>query len=184
MHARLQLSTHHRARPPDVAAFLYEQQDITSREDPTQATPSNDDLRWLLTNPHRREDLPLGDTLRDSEGRIFGMIVHVPRVYRLDSRRLLGACGGHWFVDSTARMQGFFMLRRFFSASGYDFIFANSANRQSGPIWVKCGAQMVPESEVEYLFPIRLGPLVEELAIRKKWHPRRGRFWSEPPACL
>ena len=100
---------------PDVAAFLYQQQDITSREDPTQATPSNDDLRWLLTNPHRREDLPLGDTLRDAEGRIFGMIVHVPRVYRLDSRRLLGACGGHWFVDSSAQMQGFFMLRRFFA---------------------------------------------------------------------
>jgi hypothetical protein len=34
----------------------------------------------------------------------------------------------------------------------------------------------VPESEVEYLFPIRLGPLLEELAIRKKWHPAVARL--------
>jgi hypothetical protein len=39
---------------PEVAAFLSEQQEIASREDWTQARPSGDDLRWLLSNPHLR----------------------------------------------------------------------------------------------------------------------------------
>ena len=34
---------------------------------------------------------------------------------------------------------------------------------------------MVPESEVEYLLPFRLGPLAEELAIRKGWPPAVAR---------
>jgi hypothetical protein len=61
------------------------------------------------------------------------------------------------------------MLRRFLGLTGADFWYANSCNRQSGPLWAKCGAVMVPESDVEYLLPIRLGPLAEELAARKGW---------------
>ena len=37
---------------------------------------------------------------------------------------------------------------------------------------------MVPESEVEYLLPFRLGPLAEELAIRKAWHPAVARAFK------
>ena len=160
---------------PDVAAFLYQQQEITSREDPTQARPSNDNLRWLLSNPHRNDGASLGDTIRDSDGKIFGMIVAVPRLYRLASERRLGLAAGHFFIDASARMQGFFMLRRFLANPAFDFVYANSCNGQSGPLWAKCGALMVPESEVEYLLPFRLGPLAEELAIRKAWHPAIGR---------
>ena len=160
---------------PEVAAFLYQQQEITSREDPTQARPSNDNLRWLVSNPHWSAELSLGDTLRDAEGTIRGMIVHVPRMYRLGSERLLGMAGGHWFIDASARMQGFLMIRRFLGTKGYDFIYANSANGQSGPVWAKCGAVMVLESDVEYILPFRLGPLAEELAIRKGWSPAVGR---------
>jgi hypothetical protein len=160
---------------PDVAAFLYQQQEITSREDPTQARPSNDNLQWLLSNPHRSGGVALGDTIRDSEGKIFGMIIAVPRMYRLGAERRLGLAAGHFFIDASARMQGFFMLRRFLATPGFDFLYANSCNRQSGPLWAKCGAMMVLESDVEYLLPFRLGPLAEELAIRKQWHPAFAR---------
>jgi hypothetical protein len=156
---------------PDVAAFLYQQQEITSREDSTQARPSNDNLKWLVTNPHRSDGASLGDTIRDPEGKIFGMIVAVPRMYRLGAERRNGLAAGHFFIDASARMQGFFMLKRFLATGGFDFVYANSCNGQSGPLWAKCGALMVPESEVEYLLPFRLGPLAEELAIRKAWHP-------------
>ena len=67
-------------------------------------------------------------------------------------------------------MQGFLMLKRFLGTPGFDFVYANSCNRQSGPLWAKLGAIMVPESDVEYLFPFKLGPLAEEWAIRKGWH--------------
>jgi hypothetical protein len=160
---------------PEVAAFLYRQQEITSREDSTQARPSNDDLRWLLSNPHRSDGASLGDTIRDPEGRIMGMIVAVPRMYRLGPLRRRGLAAGHFFIDASARMQGFFMLKRFLASQGFDFVYANSCNGQSGPLWAKCGALMVPESEVEYLLPFRLGPLAEEVAIRKAWHPAVAR---------
>jgi hypothetical protein len=160
---------------PEVAAFLYRQQEITSRENSTQARPRNDDLRWLLSNPHRSDGASLGDTIRDPEGTIFGMIVAVPRMYRLGPERRRGLAAGHFFIDASARIQGFFMLKRFLATQGFDFVYANSCNRQSGPLWAKCGALMVPESEVEYLLPFRLGPLAEEVAIRNAWHPAVAR---------
>jgi hypothetical protein len=154
---------------PRVAAFLRQQQEQTSSEDQTQARPSGDDLRWMLANPDLRADLPLGLSLLSAEGKLAGMILSVPRLYRLGDRRLLGLAAGDFFVDSSARMQGFFMLRRFLGLAGADFWYANSCNRQSGPLWAKCGAAMVPESDVEYLVPIRLGPIAQELAARKGW---------------
>jgi hypothetical protein len=154
---------------PQVAAFLRQQQEMTSREDQTQARPSGDDLRWMMKNPDLQPDHPLGLSLWSGEGKLAGMILSVPRLYRLGERRLLGLAAGDFFVESTARLQGFFMLRRFLGLAGADFWYANSCNRQSGPLWAKCGAAMVPESDVEYLLPIRVGPIAQELAIRKGW---------------
>jgi hypothetical protein len=154
---------------PQVARFLYEQQAINSREDSTQTRPQGDDLRWMLANPDRPSNAPLGDTLRGHDGQIVGMIIAVPRLYRLRDRRLIGLAAGDFYIDAAARVQGFFMLRRFFKMPHADFWFANSCNRQSGPLWAKCGAMLVPESDVEYLYPFRFEPLVEEVAWRKQW---------------
>jgi hypothetical protein len=154
---------------PHVAAFLFEQQVITSREDQTQARPQGDDLQWMTRNPDYRPEMPFGETLRTADGKIAGMILAVPRLYRFGDKPLVGLAAGDFFVDAAARMQGFFMLRRYFKLRHGDFWFANSCNRQSGPLWAKCGAILVPESDVEYLYPFKLGPLAEELAIRKQW---------------
>ena len=156
---------------PEVAAFLHEQQEIASRDDLTQAAPENNDLTGFQKDPDLSPGMSMGETLRDSEGKIRGMILGIPRMYRLGSQRLLGRAAGNFYVDASARMQGFFMLRRFLGAPGFDFYYANSCNRQSAPLWAKCGAQMVLESDVEYLLPFKLGPLAEEWASRKKWHP-------------
>ena len=152
---------------PEIAAFLQQQQEITWSQDRTQARPSGDQLGWMLYNPHLREGIPLGLCLRAGDGKLAGMIISPPRLYKLGDRDLLGLAAGHFFVDASARMQGFFMLRRYMGLAGIDFYFANSCNRQSAPLWAKCGAAQVPEAEVEYLFPFRLGPIAEELAIRK-----------------
>ena len=162
----------------------------SSREDRTQARPTGDDLGWLRT-PAPARGLPLA-LPADGRWEAGGDDPRLPRLYKLGDRDLLGMAAGHFFVDASARMQGFFMLRHYFGIAGVDFWFANSCNRQSGPLWAKCGAVQVPESEVEYLFPFRLGPIAEELAIRKgvpnalaslarssaRWLP-----WSPPRAC-
>ncbi len=154
---------------PEVGVFLEQQQEITSRDDPTQARPSTHDLRWLLVNPDRRDGIPLGETIREEDGKIAGMILSLPRMYRLGAKWLLGLAAGDFYVDASVRMQGFFMLRRFLATPGVEFCYANSCNRQSAPLWAKCGGVQVPESDVEYLFPFNLGPIAEELVIRKEW---------------
>jgi hypothetical protein len=171
---------------PEVAKFLNEQQEITSREDSTQARPSGDDLLWMLKNPDWRPGSPLGETLRAPGGKLVGMIIAVPRLYRLGDQKRMGLAAGHFFIDSSARMQGLFMLRRFFKMSHGDFWFANSCNRQSGPIWAKLGAVLVPESDVEYLYPFRYGPLAQELAVRKQWPSTAGTLlrWLGPGVDL
>src|SRR5277367_6551951 len=106
----------------DVAAFLTRQQEITSRDDFTQPRPREDDLRWLLRNPHLRPGLNHGETLRGPEGTILGMILAVPRMYLLGDQRLLGLAGGNFYVDASVRLQGFFMLRRFLGTQGVEFV--------------------------------------------------------------
>ena len=200
-HSRMQTMAGYTFRPitqenlPEIAEFLRLQQERTSSEDRTQARPAGDDLRWMLANPDLRADLPLGLSLMSPDGKLAGMILSVPRLYLLGDQRLLGLAAGDFFVDSSARMQGFFMLRRFLGLAGADFWYANSCNRQSGPLWAKCGAAMVPESDVEYLLPIRLGPLAQELAVRRAGRassvrcsarlvPLRHRSWRVVPASI
>jgi hypothetical protein len=159
----------HEVDLPEVARFLRAQQEQAMREDPAHTYATGDDLRWLTRNPDRREGIPLGETLRAPDGTLVGMILSVPRVYRLGDQQLLGLAAGNFFVDRSARLQGFFMIRRFLSCQGVDFWFANSCNAQSGPLWAKCAAAQTPESDVEYLLPIRLGPLLQEVALRRSW---------------
>ncbi len=119
---------------PEVAAFLHEQQEIASRDDLTQAAPDNNDLTGFQKDPDLSPGMSMGETLRDSEGKIRGMILGIPRMYRLGSQRLLGRAAGNFYVDASARLQGFFMLRRFLGAPGFDFYYANSCNRQSASL--------------------------------------------------
>ena len=154
---------------PDVAAFLNLQQEVTARDDPTQARPQGANLRWLLDNPHLGQGRVLGETIRTSDGKILGMISRCP-----------GSIGSVTIGSLAWRRETSMSMRRlgcrvfscsgaFWVPQGVDFWYANSCNRQSGDLWAKCGGAMVPESDVEYLFPFRLGPLVEELAARRQW---------------
>ena len=115
---------------PEVAAFLHQQQEITSRDDPTLPGPNNDNLRWLLSILTARAESLLGDTLRDAEGKILGMIIGVPRIVPPRIASVVSAWqGATSYIDASARMQGFFMLRRFLATKGFDFVYANSCNR-------------------------------------------------------
>ena len=110
------------------------------------------------------------------------MITYHAQFYRLGDRRLLGLVRGNLHVAPTARMQGFFLLRRYMNNPKADFCFATSCNVNSAPLWVKCGAGQAPNSDIEYLYvnPDRTGP--QEVALRKglpnAW---RRRFARRPP---
>jgi hypothetical protein len=125
--------------------------------------------RWLLDegNPARSEGIPPAEIIRSGTGAVVGMITYHAQVYRLGDRRLLGLGAGNFHVDPSARMQGFFLLRRYLNNPKADFCFATSCNANSGPLWVKCGAGQVPNSDREYLYVNRIGPVAQELALRK-----------------
>ena len=127
-------------------------------------------LRWrLLQNPARRDDLELGQVVRDDSGRVQGVHLLFPSHYRHGARRLLGVCSGYFFVAPEARMQGFFMFRRTLGLKGIDLLFATTCNANSAALWAKVGGQAVPGSEYEYLLPVRFGPVAEEVVLRKGW---------------
>jgi hypothetical protein len=156
---------------PDVAAFL------ATSEAAREAKPDAADrsiesisrrLRWrLLENPARFSD-DLGQCLRSATGAIVGVNLSFPCWFRLGDQRLRGLCGGSFFVEASARMQGFFLFRRFLKTAGADFVFATTCNASAGALWQKLGGRAVPDSDCRWALILNAAPMAEELALRKR----------------
>jgi hypothetical protein len=124
-------------------------------------------LRWrLLDNPAYRAD-SVGHCLRSVTGTIVGLSLSIPYWFCLEGKRLRGLCGASFFVDAPARMQGFFLFRRFLKADGVDFLFASTCNASAGALWKKLGGQAVPNSDCRWTLILHAAPVAEELALRK-----------------
>jgi hypothetical protein len=167
------------ANLPEVSQFLmrtFELPDSSTGPSQGDGEPrvgpveSAGDYRWLLDggNPARDEGIPCGEIIRNDQGSVVGMLCYVPRFFRFEDRRLLGLGAHNFYVDSSARMQGFFLFRRYLNHPRADFCFSTTCNAISGPLWIKCGAVQVPESDAEYLLVIRSSPVFEEVAINKR----------------
>ena len=128
------------------------------------------DYRWLLDedNPDPVEGIPPGEIIRDDQGSIVGMICYHPVFFRLGDRRLLGLGVHNFYVDPAVRMQGFILFRRYLNQPQADFCFSTTCNANSSPLWAKCGAAEVPNSDAEYLLVFRTGAVMQEVAINKR----------------
>lgn len=125
-------------------------------------------LRWrIFDNPWYRPEFEAGQVLRDSAGAIVGVNVQFPVGFRLGDAALVGVCGAGFFVRPEARLQAFFMFRRFLAQPGADFHFATTCNASSEAIWRKLGGRPIPGTDREFLVPLRFGPLAEEAALRR-----------------
>jgi hypothetical protein len=170
----------------EIAAFLIES---LRRNANGQGAPGGDDhpahdrsglshgYRWLLgeDNPTRSEGIPAGEVIRDDQGRIVGMIGFHPVAFRLGDRRLLGLGAHNFFVDPSARMQGFILFRRYLNNPRADFCYSTTCSTNVGPLWSKCGAAHLPGSDAEFVLVLRYGPVLKEAAIRKGVpHPLAG----------
>jgi hypothetical protein len=124
-------------------------------------------LRWRFAlHPAAASRLGIGHALRDADGSIGGALLAFPARFRIEERKLLGLCGCGFFVEPKYRSQGFFLFRRFLAERGVDFWFATTCNRVSGAIWGKLGARAMDYSGREYLMPLRVGPILEEVVRR------------------
>lgn len=134
-------------------------------------------LRWLLVeNPGQVPKAALGACLRSSEGVIAGLILFFSSSFVWGNEKLSGLCSGSFFVDQTARMQGYFLFRRYLNEADCDFLFATTCNPSSGALWKRFGGWPVPASEFEDVLPIRFGPIARAFALSKGWRSLAVRF--------
>jgi hypothetical protein len=106
--------------------------------------------------------------LRAPDGRLGGVHLIFPARFRLGEQRLLGLGSCSFFVEPHARLQGFFLFRRFLQTPDVDFFFATTCNEASGALWRKLGGEAVPDSEATAILIQRPGPVAEELALRRR----------------
>ncbi len=164
---RFELQPVVRARLPEVAAFLHRWH-ATEAEGSPDARPLRETtvnierrLRWLLIeNPAATPDSTLGYCLRDGAGVMRGMNLCFPAAFLSADKRLLGLCSGSFFVEPPARSLGFYLFKKYLSTPGYSFYFASTCNARSSELWRSMGGHPVPNSETEYILPIRLDVLI------------------------
>jgi hypothetical protein len=165
--ARFELQPVVRAALPDVAAFLHRWRNSQAEGSPDRK-PFGETvldiqrrLKWLLVdNPLATADATLGYCLRDGEGVVRGINLCFPAAFLRADKRLLGLCSGSFFVEPAARSLGFYLFKKYLSTPGCSFHFASTCNAGSGELWRMVGGCPVPNSETEYILPLRLDVMI------------------------
>lgn len=125
-------------------------------------------LRWLLLENPSNLDFPHhGYCVRDDSGGIRGVLLSFPSTFLAGDQRILGLCSGSFFVDPEVRTGGFYLFRKYLNAEPYSFFFSNTCNRHSSALWEKSGARAVPNSEREFIIPIRHEVILQALLDRR-----------------
>jgi hypothetical protein len=152
---------------PDVAAFLHrwrssEAEDLAAQKPVRETVLSIERrLRWLLIdNPVAATNSSLGYCLRDGLGVIRGLNLCFPVAFLSGDKRLLGLCSGSFFVEPPARSLGFYLFKKYLSTPGYSFYFSSTCNASSSELWKRMGGHPVPNSEIEYILPLRLDAVI------------------------
>jgi hypothetical protein len=152
---------------PDVADFLHRwrcnEGADSSAPQQVRETPLSIErrLKWLLLeNPVTMEGSQLGYCVRDPLGVIRGLILTFPAAFLCGDQRLLGLCSGSFFVEPAARSLGFYLFRKYLASQGCSFFFATTCNAQSGALWKNLRGCAIPNSEMEYVLPLRLDRVI------------------------
>ncbi len=151
---------------PDVAAFLHGWRSNHAVSVPVHSAKQRGSesalsierrLRWLLVeNPVEVDGSPLGYCVRDRTGLIRGINLCFPSAFLAGDQRFLGLCSGSFFVEPPARSMGFYLFKKYLNSPGYSFHFATTCNANSEPLWRMLGGSEIPNSEMEYIVPLRL----------------------------
>src|SRR5262249_3776170 len=90
-----------------------------------------------------------------------------PAVFLAGDQRLLGLCSGSFYVEHEARTLGYYLFKKHLRSPGYSFFFATTCNASSGALWEKLGGCALPDSETEYILPLRLDTTLSEFVSRR-----------------
>lgn len=148
---------------PDVADFLCRwpaDRDGSSGQRPNSLRVERR-LEWLLLdNPVSAGVFQHGFCVRDPMGVIRGVTLCFPAAFLAGDDRFLGLCSGTFFVEPQARTLGFYLFKKYLRSPGYSFFFATTCNAYSAALWEQLGGCAVPNSEAEYIVPLRLDALL------------------------
>jgi hypothetical protein len=166
---------------PEVARFL---QSWDTRRDQGSAIerPLREDspspearLRWLqwllVANPLATAASQHGLCIRDASGVIAGLLLSFPGAFLAGDRRIRGLGSGSFFVDPRAQTLGFYLFKRYLTAPGYGFFFSTTCNANSGALWKALGARAVPDSDTEYILPLKLDVMLPAFLARRNPSP-------------
>jgi hypothetical protein len=130
-------------------------------------------LRWfLLENPARISDVPLGYGLRAPDGRLVGCIMCAPQTFRYQEQELVLIGSSCFYVDERFRGRGGLIFLKFSELARKWPLFGNSANADAARLWKARGAIPIPFSDHELFGVIHWEPIVEEFLVQKSG--RRG----------
>ncbi len=150
-----------------------------------ESTSIESHLRWfLLENPARDPQIPLGVGLRSQQGQLAGCILYVPQTFRFRDQTLRIVGSSCFYVDERYRGQGGLIFLRFADLYRKWPLFANSANADAAKLWKARGALPIPYSDHELFGVVRWGGVIEEGLKRRGVPGRLARMTSGPAAHL
>jgi hypothetical protein len=154
---------------PEVAAFIASQ---SGRD--KAAVESH--LRWfLLENPARRSEDPLGFGLRSAD-RLVGCILISPQVFRCGTNKILFLGSSSFYVDQQHRGHGGRIFLQYCRLGKQRPLFGTSANPEAAALWKAAGAHPIPYSDYELFGVMHWPPVTEEFAHRRHSSPALTRL--------
>jgi hypothetical protein len=160
---------------PEVAVFLRRWHDANG-ETPANGAVRRESssiegcLKWLLVSNPVQSNVPShGFGARDGAGVVKGLCLNFPGAFLAGDRRLLGLCSGSFFVEPEVRTAGYFLFKRYLSTPDYAFFFATTCNSNSGVLWERLGGTVGPDSQTEYILPLRYEVMLDAFLEKKKW---------------
>jgi hypothetical protein len=133
-----------------------------------QAADVESHLRWfLLENPAREPDIPLGCGLRSTDGELVGCILCVPQRFRYQQQVLTVMGSSSFYVDERYRGSGGLLFLKFSEFGRRWLLFGNSANADAAGLWKARGAKPIPFSDQELFGVLNWQPVIEETLHRK-----------------
>jgi hypothetical protein len=142
-------------------------------------------LRWfLLENPARDPQIPLGCGLRSLQGDLVGCILCVPQSFCVQQQTMDIVGSSCFYVDERYRGSGGLIFLKFSELGRKWPLFANSANADAARLWKARGAVPIPYSDHELFGVLRWSALIEEGLIRRNTRETLARIASRPAALL
>ena len=142
-------------------------------------------LRWfLLANPARDPQIPLGCGLRSPQSEFVGCILCVPQTFRFQQQTFPVVWSSCFYVDKRYRSNGGLVIFfRFAELASKWPLFANSANADAAKFWKVQRAAPIPYSDHELFGVLRWRGMIEE-GLSRRGAPKTLARMASTPAAL